>query len=78
MILDFSHPSFLLFNNLLGHNVIEGLTTVYLPCNGTCNVLCSIVLVLLLYPIIFGVLNGWLTDARNFTMVLRWIYLTFI
>jgi hypothetical protein len=28
MNLDFSHPSFLLFNNLLGHNVIEGLTTI--------------------------------------------------
>jgi hypothetical protein len=34
-------------------------------------VLCSIVLVLLLYPIIFSVLNGWLNDARNFTMVFR-------
>jgi hypothetical protein len=29
-------------------------------------VLCSNILVLLLYPIIFGVLNGWLNDARNF------------
>jgi hypothetical protein len=38
----------------------------------------STVLVLLLYPIVFGVLNGWLNDARNFTMVFRWIYLTFV
>jgi hypothetical protein len=28
MNLNFSHPSFLLFNNILGHNVIEGLTTI--------------------------------------------------
>jgi hypothetical protein len=28
-------------------------------------VLCSIIIVLLLYPIIFGVLNGWLNDARK-------------
>jgi hypothetical protein len=41
-------------------------------------VLYSIVLVLLLYPFIFGVLNGWLNDARNFIMVFRWIYLTFV
>jgi hypothetical protein len=39
-------------------------------------VLCSTILVLLLCPIIFGVLNGWLNDARNFIMVCRWIYLT--
>jgi hypothetical protein len=41
-------------------------------------VLCSTILVLLLYQIIFGVLNGWLNDARNFVMVFRWIYLTFV
>jgi hypothetical protein len=29
-------------------------------------VLCSSILVLLFYSIIFGVLNGWLNDARNF------------
>jgi hypothetical protein len=41
-------------------------------------VLCSTILVLLLYPIIFGVLNGWLNDARNFVVVFRWIYLTYV
>jgi hypothetical protein len=41
-------------------------------------VLCSTIIVLLLYPIIFGVLNVWLNDARNFVMVFRWIYLTFV
>jgi hypothetical protein len=40
--------------------------------------LCSTILVLLLYLIIFGVFNGWLNDARNFVMVFRWIYLTFV
>jgi hypothetical protein len=34
-------------------------------------VLCSTVLVLLFYLIIFGVLNGWLNDARNFVMLFR-------
>jgi hypothetical protein len=29
-------------------------------------VLCSTILVLLIYPIIFGMLNGWLNDARKF------------
>jgi hypothetical protein len=29
-------------------------------------VLCSTIIVSLLYPIIFGVLNGWLNDAKNF------------
>jgi hypothetical protein len=29
-------------------------------------VLCSTIIVSLLYPIIFGVLNGWLNDARKF------------
>jgi hypothetical protein len=28
--------------------------------------LCSTIIVLLFYPIIFGVLNGWLNDARKF------------
>jgi hypothetical protein len=41
-------------------------------------VLCSTILVLLFCPIIFGVLNGWLNEARNFVMVFRWIYLTFL
>jgi hypothetical protein len=41
-------------------------------------VLCITILVLLLYPIIFGMLNGLLNDARNFIMVFRWIYLTFV
>jgi hypothetical protein len=31
-----------------------------------------------IYAIIFGVLNGWFNDARNFVMVFRWIYLTFV
>jgi hypothetical protein len=29
-------------------------------------VLCSTIIVLLLYLIIFGVLNGWLNDAKKF------------
>jgi hypothetical protein len=41
-------------------------------------VLCSTIIMLLFYLIIFGVLNGWLNDARNFVMLFRWIYLIFV
>jgi hypothetical protein len=41
-------------------------------------VLCSTILMLLFYLIIFDVLNGWLNDTRNFVMVFRLIYLTFV
>jgi hypothetical protein len=39
-------------------------------------VLCSTIIVLLLYPIIFGVLNGWLNDARKFCNVIYMDILT--
>jgi hypothetical protein len=51
-----------LFNNFLDDNVIEGLTTIWWPCNGTHNVLCGIILVLLLYLIIYGVVE-WIIES---------------
>jgi hypothetical protein len=52
---------FWLFDKLFCDNVIQGLTTIWWPCNGTCNVLCGTILVLLPYSMIHGVIE-WMIE----------------
>ena len=59
MKLSYNHPIFFwLFNDILGNNVMEDLTTIRRPYNGTCIILCDTILALLLYPVISGAREG--------------------